>query len=1393
MYPRKLISVMISAALLVATLPDPRVLAQVIGRAAGSAPVGVAMPALPAMSVGGAASVAAPSLAPSFLRNGLVSPTLPVNGVTPRPRRRASAGAAAQPATPAPDAVPTPSAVPSAASIPAAANPAAAAAAAAQPGAPMGAAGRDAAAAALGLQGGDQAAGTARPGAIGAAQAIGGLGQAAGPKFDGAAPDAAGEAAVSPVGGAPLRAPSGLAAAGSQPSDAKPAEGGMFRPKSVREGIGPVKYVWWNSFHAGIQLVNQGIAKLFGRIIPISWDWWPTWAGLLYQIGKIRYVRSNTLTDPYDYLTNDTMPKTKMPAAAKEGYLPDAKWALDDQNPQMGTPNTRVGSNLPPMSVKPDPENARPSAHEAAKLMLRKIDPVTGREIVNPAGILNVKAGGWIQFQFHNFGGNTKRDPITENPHVLPRPAADGWPNNVGIVDRTSKDPTRVTDDGRPTPINEKVQAWVQGQLYGSNESELNALRSFKGGKMRLDENGNLPEDPKKKGIDQTGFNNNYNPILSYLHWLFVKEHNAIADYYAYFHPDWSEEKLFQMARKVNVAQIARIHTLQWTKDLLQHAVLQKGMDADWNGLLGQKRKTWLMRMSYRFPWLGRLLRPIRDNDMISGMPGSRWEHHEGPFQVPKHFRMVYRLHQLILSDYEILDPKTGRTLDRIDLLKFVHGNTRPIVEKFGYEALAYSFQKKSAGALTLHNFPNALTIPAFKNQQNGQPTNLAELDLLRERTDGTGTFNEFMESVGEPAVKSFLELTGGDVELAKEIETMYEGDIDRVDAGIGILAYPKPAGFALSFPQYYQFILNAPRRVKSNRHMTELFDYENYQEGMDWIEHGGGIFGAERRHVPGIAEHMEGVLRSFMPWPDAEKFPKRLLKESENDAANVFKADVRTFVLAAAASAAALWTGVATPWLVAGTLAALAVVPLALAAKRMLALFYMRNVWEKVYTDKRTRMFESLYKGESWINRAAFLGKVAALGVVIAGAKLALLAWAAGSPLTAGLVAIAALSGISTYTWSTAFAEDAWNLKITLRSRMRKGMEQTDKFALAADVDMAKFEDDFKRYAPGREYMSAYDFDRMREDVYYREGKAGVSLWTRWSNWLAAGRQAQAILAEHADMVVSEELEFVPAISKAELLRVYQKTTMQDPIPLPVGSFKGTTKDTKGRDVMALLIKEDPRNVGTHYAILADYTRLNIPSPERLQITKWVPRMYTYKLERIGGQRYALRTLKVDEKGEIVPDMSVPASELKLPTAGSMEGAVLIRRDKDGEEVEAITINAGAGSTWEDYVPGKYFWSKDSTGGDYLKKTVNTTLTEDRVAEFATDDVHGRFDMVEKAPGLWVFVPKGTGGRGAEKLEGKIGVFIDIVNWKPVFTTDELMIVNPNDANDVGFFYERH
>ncbi len=1055
----------------------------------------------------------------------------------------------------------------------------------------------------------------------------------------------------------PARRPSGLKPAAERPVSPE-TNPELFAPKSRRAGIGPAKYVYWNALYNIMQWFNLKFAKDPNR--RVSWDKWPTKLGLLYLIGKIRFLRSGTLTDPYDYAANDQKPKGAEPEQAKRSYTTTGEWALDKDNPRMGAENTRFGSNIPPKKVRPDVENMTPSAREVGKLRWRDVDPNTGKDVVKPALILNDLAGGWIQFQFHNFGGNTKRDPIGQNPHVMPRNASDKWPEEKALLDRTTKDPTRVTDNGRPTPMNERTQAWIQAQIYGTNDEEQKPLRTWTDGKFRLDENGNLPPNPAKPGIDLSGFINNYNPLLSFLHWAFVVNHNNIVDYLKKFHPDWDDAMLFDYARKINVASTAQIHTTEWTEDLLQHPTLQEGMHAEFYGLLGPKFKAWVMRTSYRHPWFGRLMKPLTNNDVFWGMPGSKWEHHDGPFQVPKHFRFVYRLHEMILSDHEFIEPGTDRTLGRRELIDFIHHNTRPIVEQYGYDVLAYSFVKKSAGALTLKNFPRAMT--QFRDQQHNKLMDLAEADTFRERTDGTGSYNEFRRSVGEPPVTSFLELTGGDAEMAKALEVKFEGDINKVDAGIGILAEPKPAGFALGFTQFYQFVLNAPRRVKSNRHLTEYYSHKDYTfEGMEWVWHSNGMGGVIARAMKGrpygedVIKAMEGVTRWFAPWQDTETFPVRLLDQAAADSSAILN---KTFKLAlwGTFTAFSAWMGVAVSAFTLVPVAALALgVPLLLYYKRMLGWRYMQKAWQSAYTDRRRQMFPTLFLGEKVARWAAGAGKLAA------GAAMAVSGWAAfalfsSNPVVAVFAAITALKALAVISATKSYAGTMAILKIALQNRLREGYPAAtvadvdagtaksdlerrywmlvpagskrpvatvyhsyrvlhehglgrlaafktallshlifgprtqrglglkgrwnagvlfnpfaiyvpnmiqaqgasstgiyahagnEKGLTPGNVDEAAFDEMFSRYAPGRDYMTAYDFARMREDKRWRDSQAGVGgPVSRWLGEIAVKKRTDQLLQLYADVIANEDKHLVPAISRGMMLRVYQGTAQAD------------------------------------------------------------------------------------------------------------------------------------------------------------------------------------------------------------------------------------------------------
>jgi hypothetical protein len=246
---------------------------------------------------------------------------------------------------------------------------------------------------------------------------------------------------------------------------------------------------------------------------------------------------------------------------------------------------------------------------------------------------------------------------------------------------------------------------------------------------------------------------------------------------------------------------------------------------------------------------------------------------------------------------------------------------------------------------------------------------------------------------------------------------------------------------------------------------------------------------------------------------------------------------------------------------------------------------------------------------------------------------------------------------------------------------------------------------------------------------------------------------------------------------------------------PIPEGSW-GSGEIEKS-DVMALIIKADAGNPTAGWAVLAEYTRLHVPIatgllPERLRVANWVPRMYLYRVGQLDKSRFSLSPVKVSASGGLEIDSTKAVSELTLAEKGTLVGASLVRRE-NGREDEVIQWRNKISSTWEGYVPGAYFGSKDSTGGDYLHKRINTRLSDDKVADFFQAEIKGKFEMTEAAPRIFTFKAKGPVEKGADKVLTRVAVFIDIVNWKPFFTTDELMLINVDDARDVGFYYERH
>lgn len=250
--------------------------------------------------------------------------------------------------------------------------------------------------------------------------------------------------------------------------------------------------------------------------------------------------------------------------------------------------------------------------------------------------------------------------------------------------------------------------------------------------------------------------------------------------------------------------------------------------------------------------------------------------------------------------------------------------------------------------------------------------------------------------------------------------------------------------------------------------------------------------------------------------------------------------------------------------------------------------------------------------------------------------------------------------------------------------------------------------------------------------------------------------------------------------------------------------------------DVMALLLKTDP-NTKKQYAILAQYDRkayLNIVSGPLISLTpagksaslltSWVPRMALYEVQQRTDLNYYLVPMKVDARGDLVANEDVQPDFLTLKTANTIKDSEIRRFDrkaKDGKVVESVKMDEkyDANSTWEKMVVGNYLASTDNTGGDYLKKSkgVNATLDANGQLAINFNGISGLFSLEEKADRIFVVKSSDAKNVNADKIENKVAVFIDIVNWKDLgikaFTTEEMLFIDLDEESNVGFFYERH
>lgn len=565
------------------------------------------------------------------------------------------------------------------------------------------------------------------------------------------------------------------------------------------------------------------------------------------------------------------------------------------------------------------------------------------------------------------------------------------------------------------TTANTNTAWWDASQIYGySDRSNQRVKRDPKDPAKLLmvqipartaegDKQGYLPTfaandpiNPQWAGQEAVAFPDNWSIGLSFLHNVFSREHNLFVEEFrrrAAAHPDddsglrnpanpdrvirmkdVTPEELFQAARLTVAAEIAKIHTIEWTTQLLYDEVLYRGMNANWNGLIRADNdvsraldhvavdiKGKSIRESDQTTWYGVFAsgagifglgshkytsRPgflgfdpqgkdvwsLKNPDDING----GINHFGSPFNFPEEFITVYRLHPLVPDLLDYRDYRTPNQIQKeVPVISTFRGAATAAEESNGLSNWGVTMGRQRLGALTLGNHPRFLqNIPMPRINSQTKTIDVAALDLIRDRERGVPRFNEFRRQYGLKTLTSFddfinqrLDPVKDSAELNREkkyVEKMraiygqhrcddskviteaqdFDGkpitdclgfpdgsivdNIEDLDTVVGWLAEStRPHGYAISETQFTVFIINASRRLFSDRFFTSSFRPEFYTNlGVEWVNNNGptGIVmeqGKPNGHdevvspmkrvllrtMPELKDELAPVVNAFDPW----------------------------------------------------------------------------------------------------------------------------------------------------------------------------------------------------------------------------------------------------------------------------------------------------------------------------------------------------------------------------------------------------------------------------------------------------------------------------------------------------------------------------------------------
>jgi len=394
---------------------------------------------------------------------------------------------------------------------------------------------------------------------------------------------------------------------------------------------------------------------------------------------------------------------------------------------------------------------------------------------------------GYSFGQFIDHDMDLTPDNGTENtgPGDFPIPPDNtnsGDPIGSLAFGRSVYDPTTGTGLGNPRQQVNVVTSYLDlSQVYGSSQEVADALRTFSGGQLKtspgkmlpfnnlnyftqdqlnalaMQNSGPLPDGELYAAGDARA---NENTELVALTTLFVRNHNFIAQELHRENPTWTDEQLYQEARKINIAEYQNIVYTQYLPALLgPSAPAYTGYNPTVSASIATEFSTIAFRFGHSM-LNNNVERDANNGSSLGAVPLAE------DFFDPN----------LVNADGAI-DPITG--LAATDIGAYLKGDA-----------------ESSSQAV------DTLVVSSVRDDLfgNGIPggEDLISRDIWRARDDGIGTYNQVRVALGLPAITNdathgFDQITSN-VTVQHELEQAYAstiaaggfaGDIDPFVGGL--------------------------------------------------------------------------------------------------------------------------------------------------------------------------------------------------------------------------------------------------------------------------------------------------------------------------------------------------------------------------------------------------------------------------------------------------------------------------------------------------------------------------------------------------------------------------------------------------------------------------------